>query len=166
MEEVKKNPKDHTDLELKDGQLFKKIKYPWYVKLWKVPLLVFKYYLIEPFRKKAREKAIGDFLIDNKRLLIIVADPQTDKLIMGYKGKVVVSHIKSTDNKQRHIVRKMLKHSQFKHNIDGFLQGLSSAMQLKIAENLENNQFFHWIDGALYNISKSLSKKYGKENNK
>ena len=163
---VEKNPKDHTDLELKDGQLFKKIKYPWYVKLWKVPLLVFKYYLIEPFRKKAREKAIGDFLIDNKRLLIIVADPQTDKLIMGYKGKVVISKIKGQDGKHGHIVRKMLKHSQFKFKIDQFLQGLSIAMKLKVAENLENNQFFHWVDGSVYNIAKSLNNKYGKENNK
>lgn len=157
MEEVKKNPKDHTDLEFKDGELYKKIKYAWYVKIWKVPLLVFKYYFIEPFRGKKREKQIGEFLIDNKRLLIIVADPQTDKLIMGYKGKVVVSQIKNVDGKKGHIVRKMLKHSQFKHNIDQFLQGLSSAMKLKILENLENNQFFHWVDGSVYNIGKALS---------
>jgi len=159
-EEVKKNPKDHTDLTIgKDGGLFTKINYPWYTKLWKVPVLTFKYYFVEPFRKKKREKSVGEFLIDNKRLLIIVADPQTDKLIMGYKGKIAVSKIKTHDGKNGHIVRKMLKHSQFKNNIDQFLQGLSTAMKLKVLETLENNQFLHWIDGAIYNISKSLSNK-------
>jgi len=156
---VEKNPKDHTDVNIgEDGKLYTNIQYPWYVKLWKVPFLIFKYYLIEPFIKKGRERQIGEFLIDNKRLLIIVADPQTDKLIMGYKGKIVVSKIKSEDGKQGHIVRKMLKSSQFKNNIDQFLQGLSDAMQLKIMKNMENNRFFHWVDGALYNISKSLKK--------
>lgn len=154
-----KNPNDHTDLTIgEDGQLFTNIEYPWYIKLWKVPLLVFKYYLVEPFRKKAREKYIGEFLLDNKRLLIIVADPQTDKLIMGYKGKIVVSKIKNQDGKKGHIVRKMLKHSQFKNNIDQFLQGISDAMQLRIMQNVQNNQFFHWLDGAIFNIANSFKK--------
>jgi len=152
-------PKEHINLEIgKGGKLFKKIDYPWYVKLWKVPVLVLKYYFIEPFRKKAREKCIGDFMIDNKRLLIIVADPQTDKLMMSYKGKVVVSKIKGADGKQKHIVRKMLKHSQFNNNIDQFLQGISDAMRLRIMKNMDNNRFFQWVDGSIYNISKSFKK--------
>lgn len=148
---------EHYDVDLTKDGLMEKIDTVWYKKLYLVPFLTLKYILWERWRVKTREKSIGTFMTENKRLLVIVCDPQTDKMMMSYKGQFVVSQIKK-EGKRGHIVRKMLKYSQFKNNIDGFIQSLSESLLISIQEG---NQFFQWVDGAIYNIAKIL--KIGKQ---
>lgn len=102
---------------------------------------------------------IGEFIHDNRNMLIIVCDPKTDKLIMAYKDKIIVNQIKSVE-KTKPIVKSVLRHSTFETYIEKFISGLAQSLELSIKEG---NQFYQWIDGCLYNLSKVLSKE--KNNN-
>lgn len=155
-EEPKKSKHEHYDVSIgEDGKFMENITTPLWQKIYKVPYYFFKYIFWERWRVKKREIGVGDFLLNNKRLFIIVCDPQTDKMIMGYKGKICVNKIINDKGKSTHVVRKMLKHSQFNDRIDQFLNSLSESIKITFKEG---NHFFHWIDAGIYKISKSLSK--------
>ena len=123
---MSKKPKkqEHYEVELTKDGLMEKVDTPLWQKIYKIPYYTLKYLLVERWTLTKRYKTAAEFMMDNKRLLVIVCDPQTDKMMMSYKGKYVSSRIVK-DGKKGHVVRKMLKHSQFKNNIDGFIQALS-----------------------------------------
>lgn len=100
-----------------------------------------------------RSKRIAEFCHYNRDMLIIVADPKTDKLFMSYHDKIVANQIKSVEGYNTKVVKGVLTHSLFKKEIDNFLTSIMESMQL----SLENgNQFYQWIDGALCNIARAL----------
>lgn len=107
-------------------------------------------------RKNRNLYTIKEFGHINKDLLIIVCDPKTDRMYAMYKDRFVNAKIKTTSGKQSHVVREVLRHSQFEKNIDGFLGSLMETLQLPI---MKANQFYQTIDGFLFAIAKSLRKK-------
>jgi len=106
--------------------------------------------------KSKQDTRIGNFIHANRKYLVIICDPQTDKLIMAYKDKVVINRICSADGKNTKVVKHALRHSTFKRFIDEFLNKLSESLELRIRDG---NQFFQWVDAGLYAISQSLKKK-------
>lgn len=101
---------------------------------------------------------VPEFAHANKKLLIIVADPDTDEMYVSYKDHHVRGTIKSAKGGKSKTVKKLLSESQFEEGMDGLVVGVLDAM--KVSLKLPSaNQFMQVLDGALYNISKSLRKK-------
>lgn len=106
-------------------------------------------------KKSVTKMDISEFAHANKDLLIIVCDPKTDNIFVGYKDKVVSARMKTADGKRMRVVKNVLIHSQFKKHVDPFLHGIAQALQLPFTKG---NQFYQFLDGALFNISKALRK--------
>ena len=121
--------------------------------------------IIEMFDREGRQsKKIAEFCHYNRDLLVIIADPKTDKMFMSYRDKMVSNQIKNAEGKDMKVIKGVLSNSLFKKQIDNFLVSIMDSMQL----SLENgNQFYQWIDGALFNIAKALriKRKNRKSNN-
>ena len=100
---------------------------------------------------------LSEFAHQNKDLLIIVADPKTDKIFVGYKDKHILSRINSPEGKKLRVVRNILKRSTFQSNIDFFQVALMEALQVPM-KNKHFNQFLQWLDGGVYNIGKALAR--------
>ena len=96
---------------------------------------------------------IKEFSHANKNMLIIVCDPKTDRMFVTYKDFYVNGKIKSTQGKNTHVVREVLKNSRFKDSIDGFVGSLAETLSLPL---LKANDFYKFIDGAVFNIAKAL----------
>ncbi len=99
---------------------------------------------------------VKEFAHANKDLLIIVCDPKSDRMFATYKDKFVNGKIKSTDGKNRHVVKTVLTNCRFNTGIDSFLGSLAETLNLSIPKA---NDFYKFIDGALFNIAKSLKGK-------
>jgi hypothetical protein len=106
-------------------------------------------------RKKLNELTVPEFANRHKDLLVIVCDPKTDNMFVGYGGAMVSGKIKSATGEKLHVVKDMLAHSQFKKNINPFLTGIMEIMQLPLKAG---NLFYQFLDGAIFNISKVLVK--------
>lgn len=103
---------------------------------------------------------VKEFAHSNPELLIIVADPKTDRIFTTYKDKFVNGTIKQTDGKKSHIIREVLKLSRFNTNVDSFLVAVMETLNVPLWKP-GTSQFFHFLDGAVYNIGRSLQKKKG-----
>lgn len=103
---------------------------------------------------------ISEFAHSHPELLIIVANPETDKLFMSYGTKHVFNQIKSPEGKELHIVRDLLKRSTFGSNIDHFVITLVDIFQVSLKKA---NDFYQWIDGATYAISRAVSDAKGRK---
>ena len=96
----------------------------------------------------------------NEDLLIILADPKTDTLVAAYKGKFVMDKIVSTEGKELNVVKKVLKHSLFKKNIETFVAKLCSVIQYK-QKSIDADQFFMWIASKIEDLVSVLQKEKG-----
>ena len=103
--------------------------------------------------EKRMSKKIADFAHYNKDLLIIVADPKTDKLFISHKDKFFYNQIKSATGKRTKVVKGILSHSLFKKEVDNFLVSIMDTLQLSLKDG---NQFYQWIDGSLYKLARTL----------
>lgn len=101
-------------------------------------------------------ETVPGFAALHKDLLVIVCDPKSDNIFVGYNNFVVSAKMKSADGKKTHVVREVLKHSQFDKSIDSFLVGIMEVMRLPLKAG---SVFYNFLDGALFNISKALRKK-------
>jgi len=111
-------------------------------------------WLIDRFNFEGRRsKEIAEFCHYHKDLLIIIADPKTDKLFMSYRDKHVANQIKSAEGYKTKVVRGVLSHSLFKSQIDNLITAIMDSLQLSLKNG---NQFYLWIDGALFNIARAL----------
>lgn len=109
------------------------------------------------FNRDARNLyTIREFGHINKDFLIIVCDPKTDRMYAMYRDRFVNGKIKAVSGKNPHIIKNVLKYSQFEKNIDGFLASIMETLQLPI---MKVNQFYQMLDGFVYNIAKNLRKK-------
>lgn len=107
--------------------------------------------------KKGRQEylrtMLGAFASENKDLLIIVGDPESDFMFVGYKDKMVLGKIKSLDGKEMHIIKDVLKRSavksQFDLALELFLSGMSDLLKLGMKEA---NQFYSFISNVLFHF--------------
>lgn len=106
-------------------------------------------------REERLAYTLTEFAHQNPDLLIIVADPKTDKLFIGYKDKHVLNKINSAEGKKLRVVRNILKRSTFAGSIDFFQVALMETLQVPIMQK-HFNLFLQWVDGAVYNIGKAL----------
>lgn len=143
----------HTDATFKDGKIMVEKKYTLFQRIYRLPYLLYAYWRSRPNPRQDRE--FGDFILKHKKLLIIIADPKTDRLIMSYGGKTVVNQIRTADGRRTNIVKKVLKNGTFKGKVDQFLTSIIESLQVKVEDG---NLFYQWIDGAIYNIAKALGK--------
>lgn len=100
---------------------------------------------------------IKEFAHANKDLLIMVADPKTDRMFATYKDRFVNGRIKSPLGKKTHIVRDVLKYSRFHVTVDQFIASIVETLDLPIWKG-GSNQFYQFLDGAVFNIAKKLRK--------
>lgn len=108
------------------------------------------------WRNRQRRASVSDFAFKHKHLLVIVLDPIEDTMFMAHRGRQVLSQIKYPDGKSHHIVKDVIKASQFKHYIDKVIEALVEALKTPLI-NPAVNQFVQWVDGALFNISKTVT---------
>lgn len=101
---------------------------------------------------------IPEFTRANRDLLIIVADPKSDRMFVSYKDHFVNAKIKSPLGKKTNVVKDVLKYSRFQNSIDQYITALMETLQLPIWKG-KANQFYQFIDGAVYAIAKNLQKK-------
>lgn len=87
--------------------------------------------------------------------MVIICDPKTDRVFVSYKDKHVNGRIKSATGKNTKIVKEVLSHSRFHHNIDDFITAIAETLNVSLKNG---NQLYQFIDGALFNIAKSLRK--------
>lgn len=96
---------------------------------------------------------LGDFAHQNRDLLIIVADPETDQLFCAYKDKMVLGKIKDLHARKLTVVRDVLRHSKLKsdfdHAMDLFLAGLADFLQLSLEKG---NQFYDFIRNVIFHF--------------
>lgn len=147
------------DYQIKDGKIAGERKRGLLERVILLPYLVFKFFTQQRREQKeaAQDIKIGDFILKNKNLLVIVCDPKSDKLLAAYKGKVVVNQIRSAGGKEEDVVKTVLKHSTFKRYIDHLILAIAYSLEMKIEQG---NLFFQWIDGALFALSKALPIKH------
>lgn len=97
---------------------------------------------------------VPKFAAAHKEMLIIVADPQSDRIFATHKGRFVNGRIRSARGRATHIVRDMLKHSQFREDpVEAFIVSLVDTLKLPLPKG---NQFYSFIDGAIFNLAKQL----------
>lgn len=78
----------------------------------------------------------------NKNYLIMIADPETDVMVVANAGKCITSRIARESGNNMHLVRDVLKYNKVNRSID---------------------QFLLFMDGAIYNLAKSLDPKIAAE---
>lgn len=97
---------------------------------------------------------VPKFAQAHKNFLIIVADPATDRIFVGHKGRFVNGRIRSVKGRPTHTVRDMMKKSHFKQSaIDAFIVSLADTLKISLPDG---NQFYSFVDGAIFNIAKAI----------
>lgn len=99
---------------------------------------------------------VPKFMNAHKDMLVIIADPKTDRIFVGHKGHFVNGRIKSLSGRKAHVVRDVLKYGRFDATIDQFIGSLAESLNIPLKAG---NQFYSFLDGALFNIAKALRKK-------
>ncbi len=110
------------------------------------------------WRATRRSLTVSEFAHKHRDFLVIVLDPVENTLYMSYRDKQVLNTIKTADGKTRHIVRDVLKASQFHRNIDYLITAIIEGLKTPLSNPAVNN-FVKWVDGAVYVIAQSLKKK-------
>jgi len=85
------------------------------------------------------KKRISNFLADNNDMLVIVADPKSDAIVMGYKDQLTANRLTFSTGRSIGIVENMLQYNKENKDLIG--------------------QFLLVIDGAIHTISKSIKEK-------
>ena len=88
------------------------------------------------------KKKITEFLADNKEMLVIIADPKSDAIVVGYKDQLTAHR---------------LIHRSTGNSVGAVLDMLQYNKENKRTKDSVNN-FLLVIDGAIHNISKTLKK--------
>jgi len=97
---------------------------------------------------------VPKFMSANKGFLIIVADPETDRIFVGHKGRFANARIRSARGRATHVVRDVLKKSQFNRTaVDSFIIAVADSLKVSLPDG---NQFYQMLDGLIFNVAKSL----------
>lgn len=96
---------------------------------------------------------LGAFAHENKDLVIIVADPESDYMFVSYKDKMVLGKVKSIDGEEMKVVESVVRQSvlksRFDFAVDLFTAGLVDLLKLGVKEG---NQFYRFISDVLFNF--------------
>lgn len=84
------------------------------------------------------KKNITTFLADNQDMLVIIADPKSDSIVVGYKDQLAA-------------------HRLIHKSTGGSVGAVSDMLQYKQGEKDSTGQFLLVIDGAIHNISKIIT---------
>lgn len=102
---------------------------------------------------------LGEFAHQNRELLIIVADPETDQMFVAYRDKMVLGAIKNAQDAKLSVVRDVVRHSKLKRDfdiaIDLFLAGTSELLQLSVKHG---NHFYKFIADVLFHFQPKANK--------
>ena len=122
--------------------------------------------MFNPFRKTKKEDekkhddlmslGVPDFAHAHKDLLVIVCDPKTDNIFVGYNDIVVSGRIKSAVGKRMHVVRDVLRYSQFNSGVDLLIAQIAETLKLSLKHG---RLFYQFLDGALFNIARTWKHK-------
>ena len=106
-------------------------------------------------RKKRLAYTVPEFMGANKELLIIIADPKTDEIVVGFNGKLAKVSLSLEGGKKDAIIKKMLKTSKFNENFGAFTVSVAQALFEKtVSKNARI--FFSVLDGMLFNINQEI----------
>lgn len=97
---------------------------------------------------KDQSDKLKDFLIDNKDLLIIIADPKTDRVMTGF-GEIIGLVQFPFEKMEDGIVFNALRQSKFKEAIDPFMAGIEKGTGITVEDN---QQLAHIIGGSIKSI--------------
>lgn len=96
---------------------------------------------------------LGAFAHENKDVLIIVADPETDHMFVSYKDKMILAKLKSLEGSDLHIVKGVLRQSamksKFDEGIERLIGGMVDVLKLSVPKG---NQFYTFIADALFHF--------------
>lgn len=96
---------------------------------------------------------LGDFAHNNRELLIIVADPETDQMFVAYKDKMILGKIKSVEGNAMTVVRDVLRNSKLKTDfdraVDFFVAGMVDLLHLSVDRGKE---FYKFIADCLFHF--------------
>lgn len=104
---------------------------------------------------------IKDFLHSHKDLLIMVADPKTDEIVIAYNDQFAVTQY-PFESMDKGIVFNALRESKFDETIDPLMVGIEKATGITV-EN--NQQLSHIIGGSIMNIGKKSKLPVNKQKN-
>ena len=105
-------------------------------------------------RKKRLAFTLPEFAHNNKDLLIIVADPKTDLLFVSYHDKTATGRIKDAKSLRPHIVKDMMRMTDFDDTVMGFLVSIAEILKLKSIKY--GNEILKQVENAIWNIAKVL----------
>jgi len=115
----------------------------------------FWYKSYRKWRADRRSRTVSDFAHRHKELMVIVLDPVEDTMFIAHRDKQILTKIKTADGKTHHIVKNVVKASQFKSNIDYLLTAMLEGLRASL-DNPAVNQFIKWLDAAVYRIGQDL----------
>lgn len=133
---------------------------PWEIKTMKFLKLINPLQWVRAYkewRAQRRSRTVSEFAHKHKDFLVIVLDPVEDTLFMAHRDQQVFTKIKTADGKNHHIVKNVIKASQFKGNIDYLLAALAEALKSPLA-NPHVMEFIKWVDAAAYRLGINLRK--------
>lgn len=83
------------------------------------------------------KKRITIFLADNQDMLVIIADPKSDSIVVGYKDQIAAYRL-------------------VHQSTGGSVGAVTDMLQYKKGDGDSTSQFLLVIDGAIHNISKTI----------
>jgi hypothetical protein len=99
-----------------------------------------------------KNKEIKDFLHSQKDLLVFVADPRTDEMIMAFADNFAVVQF-PFERIDKGIVFNALRQSKFQEAIDPFMAGIEKATGITVEDN---QQLAHIIGGSIKSIGDAI----------
>lgn len=111
-------------------------------------------------QKQKTGNDMADIIANNPQYLIIVGDPETDTMAVGYKGKCYIERIVDQDKKKMSIVKKVLNHSRFSQNIDSFTNITSILLgYVQKANDIASrnaDQFLLWVGSKIQDLAREI----------
>lgn len=107
-------------------------------------------------QSEARFKRVADFCAQEKDLLIIAGDPQSDQMFVGYGDLQSLAVIRNRVGMKTHVVRNVLKKSRFKGQADNLIMSIAETLWSPITRKTQD--FYNFIDGVVCNIAHALDR--------
>lgn len=119
---------------------------------------IFQYFKKKNGRREYLRNMLGDFAHENKDLLVIVADPETDMIFVSYQDKMVLGQVKSLEGAKLNVVKGVLRRSALKGNFDTALDLFLAAIVDKLNLPIPSaTQFYDFIANCLFRFQPKSS---------